>query len=662
MSAGSARVRRRAANGLSAICGAWAKQASPNASELCESMLVALARHGSEPDSGASGGAPHSSRIATQLALGHRLLRITPEDRFEVQPLHLPGQIALLADARLDNRAELRELLAIPDAELATLPDSAVLLRAWLRWGPACLDHLSGAFAFAIWEPGLERLFLARDHAGERPLYYRDSPDSLLFATTARAIRACPGVSSELDDRQLVRDLVGLPPEYPHSRFREIREIAPGHCVVADRGATVHRRYWDIHHLPPTRFRRDEDYADRFREIFDQAVGSRLRTTGAVASELSAGLDSGTVTATAAHLLAPSGRELRAYTAVPCPNFSGITPPGYLADEGPAAAEVAALYPNIRHHRIDSTGSDMLRELERIYPLLDLPPAAALNAVWSNLIYDHARAAGVNVMLSGALGNFAVSYTGADILHTLFRRGKLLGTARTAWTLRRLGLSSGRNAASLTAFSLLPWSLRRRLDPLVRSTDVTWSAAHPERAREQKALDQFRRYLFLHGSHLPRLMEGQFQNNQYGDYNAATIAGWGIDVRDPTADRRVYEFCASIPPEQFLAGNQGRSLVRRAMSGRLPNTTLARAERGMQASDWYESLSAIHDELAAEVERIAASPAAARLLDLDRLRTALTDWPASPQQANRDSGFRQSAIPRGIAVGYFIRRTEAERR
>ncbi len=508
------------------------------------------------------------------------------------------------------------------------------------------------------------RIFLARDHAGERPLYFRHTAEFLLFATSARALRACPGVSSELDQRQLARDLIGLPPEYPHSRFREIGEIAPGHCLIVTHGAgrlqATHRRYWEIHRLPAVRYPHDEQYAEHFVELFDEAVRCRLRTTGQVASELSAGLDSGAVTATAARLLASTGRTLSAYTSVPIPGLDGPVAPGFIADEGPAAAEVASLYPNVRHRCVDSSGSDMLRELARLLPVLDIPHAAALNAVWSNVIYDNARAAGANVMLSGALGNFAVSYTGGDILHTLFRRGRWLKTLRTALKLRRAGISSGRNAASLTVFSALPWAWRVRVDPLIRDTDISWSALRKDRAREFHSLDQFRRHIFTHRSALPRLMESQFASNQYGDYNAAASAGWGIDVRDPTADRRLFEFCAAIPPEQFIADGKGRSLIRRAMRGRLPASTLDRTDKGTQAADWYASLTRIYSELKQEVEVISQDAAARSLIDLDMLRSALDEWPPDALHAARQSGIYQSAIPRGVAVGYFMRSIEQE--
>jgi asparagine synthase (glutamine-hydrolysing) len=636
-------------------------------------MLDALAAHGPDRSALVSLGPSFKTDAAFgrgggALALGHRLLKITAEDALEAQPLAggmLPGAVGgdagfwLVADARLDNRAELARGLGIAANELAAMADSAVLLRAWLRWGEECLQHVVGSFAFAVWDARAERFFLARDHAGDRPLYFAKTAEFFAFATTARALCGIAGVSSEFDEGTLVRDLVGLPPEYPRSRFRDVQEIAPGHCAVAGRDGVVHRRYWRIDGLKPVRFARDAEYVEAFLEIFDEAVRCRLRTTGGVATELSAGLDSGAVAATAARLLAASGSTLDAYTAVPCAGFSGIVPRGLIGDEGAYAAEVAALYPNMRHVRVDAAGSNLLRELARIYPLLDLPHAAALNSVWSHLIYDRARASGVKVILNGALGNFAFSYPGGDELHGLFRRGRWIRLVRRAWALRRAGVSSGRDATSQTVLSVLPWELRKRLDPLMRDVDVGWSALRSELAPD--AAEQFRRHLFMRRTGLPHLMETQFQLNQYGDYNAAVGAGWGIETRDPTADKRVFEFCAAIPMEQSVADGRGRSLVRRAMRGRLPDATLDRREKGTQAADWYECLGAIRGELLAELAEEETSGVARRLIDFARLRAALEDWPKTAEAAAERADVYQSAIPRGMAVGYFVRRVEGER-
>lgn len=621
-------------------------------------MLAAQVAHGRDGQS-----AVHADRIS----LGHQLLKITLEDGFEAQPLtnrSSPTQsgsrpILLVADTRVDNRAQLACEFGLSASEIAPLPDSAFVLEAWKRWGRDCVQHLVGAFAFAIWDGNSQQFFLARDHAGKRPLYFSKTAQGFAFATTARAVLACPGLSAELDEATLARDLIHLPPEPFHTRFRDVRALPPGHCLLVsrDEADAVPRRYWNFDQLAPTRFSRDQDYVDAFLEIFDEAVRCRLRSAGGIASNLSAGLDSGAVTSTAARLLADVNKTLIAYTSVPSPGFSGVVPRGCIGDEGPYAAKVAALYPNLDHRLVDSTGSDMLREMARAFPLLECPVAAPFNHLWISRILDQAASAGARVMLAGSLGNATVSYSGGDIIEQSFRSGHWLKAIREAVQLRSSGVSSGRNAASLTIFSVLPWGLRSRLDPLIRGFGLSAAAIRPDRARELDLVDKLRRHFFIRGK-LPFLMGTLFHTNILGEYGSTVNAEWGIEYRDPTADKRVFEYCASIPIEQYVVGNTGRSLIKRAMRGRLPDANIDCRNRGLQAADWFESLTGVRTRLVAELALLQRSPGARRLIDLDRVRSAVDDWPKSASQAVERRLLYQLALPDAFAVGYFIRRWE----
>ena len=104
--------------------------------------------------------------------------------------------------------------------------------------------------------------------------------------------------------------------------------------------------------------------------------------------------------------------------------------------------------------------------------------------------------------------------------------------------------------------------------------------------------------------------------------------GWDLSLRDPTHDKRVYDFCFAIPIEQYLAEGQTRSLVRRTMRDRLPRETLACTTRGLQAADWFLTMGARREQMSAEMKKIAQSPTAQRLLDVERLQRLLDTWPA----------------------------------
>src|SRR5207237_10308740 len=105
-----------------------------------------------------------------------------------------------------------------------------------------------------------------------------------------------------------------------------------------------------------------------------------------------------------------------------------------------------------------------------------------------------------------------------------------------------------------------------------------------------------------------------------GNYRKGMLAGWGLDHRDPMADRRLIEFCLSVPTDQFLRDGIQRSLARRALADRVPQEVLHTKDRGLQAIDWHESLTRSPARLADELERLAACGPAARARDIERLR------------------------------------------
>jgi asparagine synthase (glutamine-hydrolysing) len=252
--------------------------------------------------------------------LTHALLSFSADSPDEPQPATLDGRRRLVADARLDGRAELaRELRSHGIEARPETADAELLLHAYAVWGERCPEHLLGDFAFAIWDPERRSLFCARDHFGVVPFYYSETADAFLFANVLRALRRHPGVSETLDERAIGDFLLfGLNLDPATTSFADIRSLPPGHSLVLDERGLRIRRYWEPDTAPPTlRLPSQRDYVDRFRETFDRAVADRLRTTS-VATHLSGGMDSTSIAASAREVLAARGEsfDLRAYTIV----------------------------------------------------------------------------------------------------------------------------------------------------------------------------------------------------------------------------------------------------------------------------------------------------------------------------------------------------------
>jgi asparagine synthase (glutamine-hydrolysing) len=630
---------------MSAIAGIWSFDGGIAVASACREMLQALSVYGMDD---------RSQYADSFLAMGRCLLRLLPEDDFDRQPLSAAGVTAMVADVRLDNREELAAELGLSRQRAGAMADSDMLLAAWQQWREQCVDHLSGAFSFAVWNQQEQHLFLARDHTGERPLFYTSTANSFAFASMPKGLHPLPFVGAEVDEDYIARylTLANIPIE--QTIFRHMQRLPSGCALSVQREKTKLWRHWRTDHLPDLRLGSPEAYLDCFRERFDRGVRARLRTRGGIGAQLSGGLDSGAVAATAARLLGAEGRELTCFTAVPRRGFTGLGSTTHFEDEGAPAAEVAALYPNVRHVLVDSSATSFLDILDHNNNLYDHPCFGPSNEVWFNAIMARAREEGITLVLNGNCGNSTLSYDGMPALSAWFRSGKWGTLARVAWQLTSAGNSSARAILRHAVWPSLPFWLRSKTDPHMRGFSLDYSILHPEIARrldlERTAFHDLNQSSFDGRTMLRTLLE-------YGDVADTPIAaqgGWQVDFRDPTYDRRIVEFCLTAPLEEFLRGGQQRSLARRAMVGRLPPSTLSRTQRGIQSADWYVNLGAVRGRMAAEVERLQTSPLASRMLDLPRMRSLIENWPSSGFERLDVNRTHHIALTRGFSVGRFL--------
>jgi asparagine synthase (glutamine-hydrolysing) len=303
---------------------------------------------------------------------------------------------------------------------------------------------------------------------------------------------------------------------------------------------------------------------------------------------------------------------------------------------------------------VDSSETSFLDVLDRNNSLYDHPCFGPSNEVWLNAIMGRARESGITLLLNGNCGNSTLSYYGMEAFSAWFRSGQWGTLARVARQLIRARNASVRSIVRNAVWPSLPFWLRSITDPHLRGFSLDYSILHPDIARrldlERTAFRDMNQQSPDGRSMLRALLE-------YGDVADTPIAaqgGWQLDFRDPTYDREVVEFCLTVPLEEFLRDGQPRSLAKRAMVGRLPASTLSRKQRGIQSADWYVSLTAVRGRMAAEVERLQASPLASRMLDLDRMRRLIEDWPTSGFERLDINRSHHVALTRGFSVGRFL--------
>src|SRR5580704_706632 len=637
---------------MTALAGIWRLDGNPDAAEACDRMMAAQLIYG--PD----GGAQWSEG---PVALGRRLARLLPEDAYDRQPLHsADAHTVLVADVRLDNRDELCAALNLPVERARRLSDADILLAAFTRWAEQCCDRLVGDFAFALWDQLSHRFLLVRYPLGARRLHYHWGARLVAFASMPKGLHALAEIPRQPDEDYLAWEMVAAGPLGTRTCFQGIERVEPGHIAIVTREGVSAQRYWN-----PGRkllwLRTADAYAEACREQLDRAVRCRLRGANHVATHLSAGLDSSAVTATAARLLAGDGGRVTAFTAVPRANYDLPVPRGRIGDEGPLAALTAAMYPNLEHVLVRTGEGSPLDLVDRYFHLFERPVPNLCNMIWVSAINDAARDRKLQVLLSASLGNLAISYHGLTLIPELLRSGRFLRLSRQLGMLVRHGGLRWRGAAAAAIAPFLPPWLWSWVSRRFRNTDLdprAWTAIHPDRLRQIQQETRERR-----GDPSYRPARDGFTERvsllfriDSGNFRKGMLAGWGFDHRDPMADRRLIEFCLSIPTDQFLRDGIQRSLARRALADRVAPEVLQATSRGLQAIDWHESLTRSRTRLSDEIERLAACGPAARLLDLDRLRGLVGNWPSDGWERTDTILSYRAALLRGISVGHFLRR------
>jgi len=313
---------------------------------------------------------------------------------------------------------------------------------------------------------------------------------------------------------------------------------------------------------------------------------------------------------------------------------------------------------------VPNDGEPLFDTADRASGAMGGPVFSLYNQSWFDRIGRAARDRGVDLLLTGQLGNFTISYDGLTLLPSLLRTGRWRRLAREVYSLHRNRGMTWPGLIDHTLRGILPTRVRKRIlairghaAPAI--TDVSLigmgfagrlgiaeeavEAANDIRNRLPRGVDV--RIAVLQGFDPARIGRG-FRRQ------------FGITIADPTADRRVVEFCLAIPQDQFLRSGETRSLVRRAFRGIVPDQVIDEKRRGWQAADWHVAAASARPEMEAELQRLERSPMARECLDLGRVRQLLDDWPSGGWHTMPVRNAYQFALTRALATGRFIRRVE----
>lgn len=536
-------------------------------SEAIEAMLQSLRHRG--PDG-------LDSWVNGSVALGHAALHTTPESLQEHQPLEdESGHLVLTFDGRLDNRAELRAAVQARGETLRDSSDAELALKVSICLGDDAPGRMVGDFAFALWDARRRRLFCARDALGQRPFVFGFDGRTFRFASELCGILCDREVPRTPNEDMVAEALAFGVRSRSATLYQGLERLPAAHYLVLEAGRVQIRKYWDIDLEAELRLDTDEAYAERFQEVFTEAVRCRMRSHRPLAAYLSGGLDSSAVVSVAAKLL-----EQGAGGAPGLATYSMVFP-GLACDESEYSRSV------VRHWRLNNyalppAGFEHEYYAEGARRYLDLPDFA--NEVMADALKALAAEHGSRVLLSGMGGD--------DWLNgSHFRYADYLSGGQALRLMRQLNSDLRASGVSSALTRLLKFGFYPYVPGSVKALGRKWRGKHLETgllhpelfARTRHALSDSppvsrnKSATHVRKSLYDWLWSGELVHPLEVDERASAWSG--LELRAPFHDRRLVEFAFSLPDEQRWREGCHKWILRDAMQGILPESVRTRTSK-----------------------------------------------------------------------------------
>jgi asparagine synthase (glutamine-hydrolysing) len=517
----------------------------------------------------------------------HRRLAVLDPNARADQPFSDPSARRIVFNGEIYNFRDLRAQIA--GVNWRTTGDTEVLLAACAAWGDAAIAELNGMFAFAVWNPAVQSLLLARDRMGQKPLYYAHRPGGFLaFASEAGALLEIPWLDRAIDDNALRQYLAwGFVPE--GTIYRSIRKLPPGCFLTCSGGEVRIQRYFQPN-APPITVRDEPDAIARTRDLVLRAVQRQLVSDVPLGCFLSGGVDSSIVAAAMRHALGHDGQVLT-FTI-------GFDDPAY--DESLHAAEVAA-YLHTEHGRfiVHPNAAEDLPRLAAAFaePFGDSSalPTHYLSTVTRQRVKVALSGDGGDELFGGYDRYRAIRFS--QWFSPIAPLTRAVAALLPGWHPKSPGVGARRLAASLH----LPPG-HRYASYLRIFDDVMLGQLFPSHGDDVVAI----RFAELHAagrnvveSALAVDREVYLPEDLLAKVDRCSMLH-ALEVRSPFMDHELVHFAASLPATLLLRGG-GKRLLRLAFAPDLPASVFRRRKMGFAVpiGEWFrhDLRSMLHDLL-----------------------------------------------------------------
>ncbi|MDE0838107.1 MAG: asparagine synthase (glutamine-hydrolyzing) [Kiritimatiellae bacterium] len=565
------------------ICGVvYHEPSRPVSRDVVEAMCRSIAHRG--PDD-------QGTHVNANVGIGNRRLSIIDLEG-GAQPVHNEDKtVWAVFNGEIYNYAELMELLKRRGHQFRSHCDSEVIVHAYEEFGDEFLDHLNGMFAIAIWDTKQQRLLLARDRTGIKPLYYTMHDGGLVFGSELKAVLTYPGMPRNIDLSALNEYLSFEYVPTPRTIFQNISKLPPGHLLVLKNGETTIKQYWDVNlaRSEGVQPKRLDQYESEFDEIFRDVIEKEMVSDVPVAALLSGGIDSSAV---AAYMAKIAPGRVKSFSI-------GFEDASF--DESAYARQVAEFI-GTEHYELKLTPSMTLDLLPKIATFMDEPLGDS--SLVPTFLLSQFTSGYVKAALGGDGGDEIFAGYSTLQAHKLVQYYETLvpGPVRTRlipWIVDRLPVSynnlsldfklrrfiDGRGLTDIVRHhrwlgSFTPSQKAELVQPWARLQEKdTYDVAyhHLHRCRAKSSTNQILyadMKLYMEGDILPKVDRASMANS--------------LEVRVPFLNHTLVEYLATVPEEMKLHGMTTKFLLRRGLRGKVPDNILKRGKKGfnMPVAKW----------------------------------------------------------------------------
>ena len=545
--------------------------------ETLRSMLSAIAHRGPD-DEGIS--QFHCSGTGHDVFLGHRRLAIIDPNGARQPMCDTNAGLAVIFNGEIYNFRELRDQLRGFGYSFVRDSDTEVLLRAYQHWQCDVVDHLRGMFAFAIWDAHRQRLLLARDRFGEKPLFLYENANGLHFASEIKALLCIPGVKAKVNQEAVWDYLSYRYVPGPGTLFSGIRKLMPGTVAIWEGGKLAEKRYWSAPDRNMSAFEEPPgDVVRVFLSRLDEAVRLQMVSDVPFGAFLSGGIDSSTIVA----LMSRHNSKVKTFSV----GFgdAGFSELGY-------AGQVARHF-GTAHHELTVTDRDMVDRLPALVAFRDAPVSEPSDIPIHMLACEASRSVkmvltgeGSDEILGGYPKHVFEGFSGPFQCLPRSIRDRLIEPLAHAlpYSFRRLKTAVANlniedwRERYVRWFGALSFSERDRL-ALLRFPRSSASDAAPFDA--DPASSSLRRMLYFdQTSWLP--------DNLLERADRMTMAA-SIEARVPFLDHELAAFVSKLPDRFRIRGRRTKWILRAAATHLLPERILTRPKVGFRVpvNKWF---------------------------------------------------------------------------